>query len=348
MRFLTLAVFLSLAAAQTGGDLRPALASEAVRNDPDDPAIWRNRRHPGRSVIVATNKVAAPDGAVVVYGLDGKLLQTIAGIDRPNNVDIEYGLILAGKRVDIAVATERLASALRVFIIDDGRLRDLGRVPVLAGQTGQQAMPMGIGLYRRPRDGAIFAIVAPKTGPQKDYLWQYRLEDNGQGGIRATLARRFGAFSGTDEIEAVAVDDELGYVYYADESAGIRKYHADPEHRDAPRELALFGTSGFTANREGIAIYRGKGGRGYLICTDQLPGSSAYHFFRREGLPGNPHDHSKRLAVIRGGADNTDGLEVMAESLGPAFPNGLMVAMNSSGRNFLFYRWADIAARLPR
>ena len=71
---------------------------------------------------------------------------------------------------------------------------------------------MGIGLYRRPKDGAIFAIVSPKAGPKTNYLWQYRLDDDGTGRVKATFVRRFGAFSGNGEIEAVAVDDELGYV----------------------------------------------------------------------------------------------------------------------------------------
>jgi hypothetical protein len=40
---------------------------------------------------------------------------------------------------------------------------------------------------------------------------------------RALNVRRFGDFSGIGEIEAVTVDDELGFVYYADEAAGIHK-----------------------------------------------------------------------------------------------------------------------------
>ena len=205
---------------------------------------------------------------------------------------------------------------------------------------------MGISLYRRARDGAIFAIVAPKTGPREGYLGQYRLEDDGQGGVKATFVQYFGKFSGEGEIEAVAVDDTLGYVYYADEGNGIHKYHIDPEQ---PRtELAHFGQTGFRADREGIAIYARPDGTGYLVCTDQIAGSSEYHVYRREGERGRPHDHSKVLKIIRGGADGTDGLEISSRSLGPQFPSGLMAAMNSSGRNFLLYRWEDVAALIAR
>ena len=176
-------------------------------------------------------KVAAPDGALAVFGLDGKLRQLAKGPDRPNNVDVEYGLELDATPTDIAVLTERLGRRLRVYAIapDGSGVRDIsaGTMPILAGAPGDQGAPMGIGLYRRPKDGAIFAIVAPKAGPRENYLWQYRLEDDGTGRVKATFVRRFGTFSGSGEIEAVAVDDELGYVYYADEAAGIHKWLAD-------------------------------------------------------------------------------------------------------------------------
>jgi 3-phytase len=164
--------------------------------------------------------------------------------------------------------------------------------------------------------------------------------------VKATFVRYFGVFSGGDaEIEAVAVDDALGYVYYADEGDGIHKYHADPGQPEAARELAHFGKTGFRADREGIAIYARDDGTGYIVCTDQIEGNSEYQIYRREGEPGNPHDHSKPLKIVRGGADSTDGLEVTSRPLGPRFPSGIMVAMNSNGRNFLIYRWEDLALK---
>lgn len=328
-------------------DVRPVIATDAVTDDADDPAIWVNLRDPAASLIIGTNKVKAPRGALVVFDLEGKIRQTIDGLDRPNNVDVEYGFLLGGKPVDIVVTTERLRSRLRVYRVreDGSGMDEAGAVPVFEGQTGEMQQPMGIALYKRVRDGAVFAVVSRKTGPSGSYLWQYRLRDDG-GKIRGEKVREFGAFSGRAEIEAVAVDDELGYVYYADEDDSIRKYAADPDAPDANRELARFATTGFKGNREGIAIYAQPGGAGYLICTEQLPGSSAYHIFRRAGEPGNPHDHSRTLAVVQGGADSTDGLDATSAPLGAKFPAGLLVAMNSRGKNFLLYRWEDIAAAL--
>jgi 3-phytase len=326
---------------------KPVVATAQVTDDPDDPAIWVNRADPARSLVFGTNKVMAPTGALVAFGLDGAIRQVFAGLDRPNNVDVEYGLRVGGGLADIVVVTERLKNQLRVFrIAPDGsgfaEISSPGRLGVFKDRSGEEAAPMGIGLYRRPRDGAIFAILSSKAGPRDGYLQEYRLDDDGTGRVQATWVRTFGRFSGVSEIEAIAVDDDLGYVYYADEGDGIHKYHADPDRPDAGRELAHFGLAGFTADREGIAIYARDATTGYIVCTDQLDGNSEFHVFRREGAPGNPHDHSELLKVFAGGSDGTDGIEITAESL-PGFPHGLMVVMNSRPRNFLLYRWDAVA-----
>jgi len=340
----------AVAAAQEPVAIAPVRATDALAQDPDDPAVWISRRDPARSLVIGTVKAAAPDGALAVFGLDGRLRQLVKGPDRPNNVDVEYGLPLAGVPTDIAVVTERLGRRLRAYAIaaDGSALADVSAdslARVLEGARDNEGAPMGIGLYRRPRDGAIFAIVAPKAGPKTNYLWQYRLVDE-NGRVGARFVRRFGDFSGRKEIEAVAVDDDLGYVYYADEDTGIHKWHADPDAPAADRELALFATSGYQGDREGIGIYTRADGTGFIVSVDQLPGNSVMHVYRREGEPGRPHDHTRDLAQFTIGADSTDGLDVASGPLGADFPDGLMVAMNSGPRTFLLVRWQDIAARL--
>lgn len=328
--------------------VKPLRATDALPMDPDDPAIWINRADASKSLILGTMKVAAPEGGLAVFGVDGKLRHLLKGPDRPNNVDVEYGLDLDASPTDIAVLTERMGRRLRAYAIarDGSGLRDIsaGRMPILEGASADEGAPMGIGLYRRARDGAIFAIVSPKFGPKENYLWQYRLQDDGTGRVKATFVRRFGTFSGIGEIEAIAVDDELGYVYYADEGAGIHKWHADPDAPGASSELALFGTTGYQQDREGIGVYTLSDGTGYIVTVDQLPEESVFSLYRREGEPDRPHDHSKVLLTFKGGADGTDGLDVTSAPLGADFPDGLLVAMNSAPRNFLMFRWHDIAA----
>lgn len=339
--------------------IQPVRATATVPHDPDDPAIWVHPTDPAKSLIIGTDKIAGV-GGLYVFGIDGTLRQTIAPLDRPNNVDVEYGVTIGGRLMDVAVVTERKQHRLRAFAIpaDGGALLDLvpEGLPILEGQTGEESEPMGIALYKRSRDGALFAIVAPKTGGTTNYLWQYRIDPAPLKGcptsaaLCATLVRRFGAFSriGAEpgeigEIEAVVVDDELGYVYYSDERAGIRKYHADPEQPDAARELALFGTAGYLGDREGLAIYAQPGGTGFIVSSDQIEGGTRVHAYRREGAGGRPHDHSEVVTVVPTASDETDGLDVTSRPL-PGFPHGILVMMNSGAKNFLIYDWDRVMA----
>jgi 3-phytase len=321
MIFVRLALAFAMAGPQIV-DIKPVIATEQVGRDADDPAVWIHPTDPQKSLILGTNKVAAPDGALVVLDLEGKVRQRVTGIDRPNNVDV---------RGDLAAVTERLKSRVRLFHVKESGVTDSGSFPVFEGEQGPAAAPMGIGLYRRPRDGALFAIVGRKNGPASGYLWQYRID-----GTKATKVREFGNYSGgaDGEIEAIAVDDELGFVYYADESCCIRKWHADPDHPRAGREVATFGHEGFQLNREGIAVHEN-----YIVCTDQIPGGSHYRLYSRRGNQKNP------VAVLKGTADSTDGIEVVSRPMGSRFPNGFLIAMNSSGKNFLLFAWPDALRR---
>jgi 3-phytase len=250
----------------------------------------------------------------------------IPNVDRPNNIDVAYGLRVGSRTIDIAVATERNQHRLRVFEIVPGvGLKDLAALPVFEGQTGAAAQPMGIAMYTRRADKALFAIVSRKSGPSGSYLWQYRISVGAGGKLQAAKIREFGAFSGSKEIEAVAIDPEREHVYYSDEGAGIRKYHADPSHPEAAKELALFAQTGWKGDREGIAVYRE-----YVVGTDQQHPNSEFHVFDRDSL--------RELGIFRIGADTTDGIDIGK--------NGLFIAMNDSRHNFILVEWEAIAAAL--
>jgi len=345
---LLAAAGVALAAAPAGPPLTPAFATEAVPGDADDPAIWIHPRQPERSLILGTDK----GGALAIFTLEGKLRTLVRDLARPNNVDVEYGFPLGGRTVDLAVLTERERSRLRAFAIDreTGELRDVSSegLAMFGGEAGERAAPMGVALYRRPRDGAIFAVVSRKEGPAEGLLWQYRLRDDGRGRVTAAKVREFGSLVAGGEVEAVAVDDELGWLYYAEENAGVHKWPADPDAPDAGRELALFAREGYEGDREGLALWLGPDGGGYLLCTDQRKGGSLAYVYSRAGEPGRRHDHSRVLAAVPTGADDTDGLEVTSAPLGPRFPRGLMVTMNSRGRNFLAFDWRACAELLTR
>jgi 3-phytase len=168
MRAITLtcvAVALAMASGPTGIRaeallvVRPVLSTGPLYNyegapatpDADDPAIWIDRRNPRQSLVVGTAK----DAGLLVYDLEGRLLQAIlpthaprvlpndpatpSGInldlDKPcegsesgdtfgrfNNVDITYDLRLGthphAPRIDVAVVSDRGCDRVRFYKID--------------------------------------------------------------------------------------------------------------------------------------------------------------------------------------------------------------------------------------
>ncbi|MEA1786575.1 phytase [Arenibacter sp. GZD96] len=311
-------------------EILPDIITEHTINDTDDPAIWINRENPGQSIVFGTDKDT--NGAIYAFDLNGKILETktIRNLKRPNNVDIEYGFSLNDSTfVDILVFTEREKQQIGVFSVPDMQPLDNGGFAVFSDVSNiDQRLPMGIGLYKSPKDGTIYAIVSRKTGALENYLYQYALRADSTG-VRAELVRKFGKFSGRKEIEAIAVDDANSIVYYADEGACIRKYYAEPAMGNA--ELNCFGGAYFLEDIEGIAIATYHDGAGYLIVSDQQRGQ--FNVFSKED--------NRFIKALNLGTVATDGCEVVTFSLGENFPNGLFVAMNDE-KNFYFYDLAKL------
>lgn len=316
--------------------IKPVIITEATNNDTDDPAIWINPTDPAASLIVGTDK-GDSTGGLWVFDLNGKVdsSKCVFNMKRPNNVDIEYGFNLNGTPTDIAVCTERGRDMIRVFSLPDMKAIDNGGIPVFQPET--QREPMGIALYKEPSSGEIYSFVSRKKGPDGSYLWQYHLTALEDGSVTGTKVRRFGQFKGMKEIESIAVDDELGYVYYSDEGSGVRQYYASPD--SSGTELSHFGTEGFVEDHEGISIYPTGEGTGYIVVSDQQ--ANRFRIFTREGTKSNPFDH-QLVKIIDVAAMESDGSDITAVPLNSSFQYGLFIAM-STDRTFHYYRWEDIA-----
>lgn len=316
--------------------LKPVITTEQVQFDTDDPAIWIHPTDPAKSLVIGTDKDA--QGSLYVFDLAGKIVNKVAGLKRPNNVDIAYGISLNGSPRDVAIVTERETNKLRIFSLPDLQPLDKGGIPVFEGE--QERGPMGIAVYTNKSNHKTYAIVGRKSGPMDQYLWQYELNDDGSDKVKATLVRRFGKYSGKKEIEAIAVDNELGYVYYSDEQYGIHKYYADPEKGDA--ELALFGQTDFAEDLEGISIYKTGDSTGYILVSDQQ--ANRFNVYKREAAQGQSQQH-QLIAAIPFSTIESDGSEVTNIALNDKFPKGVFVAM-TNGKTFQYYDWRDIQKRI--
>lgn len=313
---------------QSEEKLKPTVITETVVHDTDDPAIWINPKDPSKSIIIGTDKDT--DGGLYAFDLNGKITHKVSGLKRPNNVDIEYGFVLNGKKTDIAAVTERETNKVKFYSLPD--LKEIGEISVFEGET--ERGPMGISMYKNPETGAIFAIVGRKSGPKDGYLWQYKLSEK-NGRITGDVVRKFGKYSGLKEIESIAVDDEMGYIYYSDEQFGVHQYYADPAKGN--EELSIFGEGDFTSDVEGISIYPTSKNTGYILVSNQQ--NDTFNVYLRE----NPK--KGRIAEIPVSTLESDGSEVTNVNLGPKFPKGVFVAM-SNGRVFHLYDWRIIEERI--
>lgn len=306
-------------------EIQPDVITEQTLHDTDDPAIWVNYENPEESIVFGTDKDT--NGAIFAFDLNGKIIEekTIRGLKRPNNVDIRQNVkVNDSVHTDIMVFSERERKQVRVFSIPDMIALDNGGFPVFQDETNPDyKLPMGISLYKSHKDEALYVIVGRKDGPKQAYLHQFKMEFS-KDQVKLDLVRKFGNYSGKKEIEAIAVDDALGHVYYSDEIYGIRKYHAEPSMGN--EELNLFGGETFQRDNEGIAIVAKKGKEGFIIVSNQQ--AETFNIFSRET--------NAFIKEINLTTNQTDGCEVTTFPLNNTFKSGLFVAMNDE-KNFYFY-----------
>lgn len=316
--------------------VRPVIITEKTLNDTDDPAIWINPTDPSESLVLGTDK-GDTTGGIYVFDLEGKIdhKKSVMNLKRPNNIDIEYGFDYKGKKIDIAVFTERGRQMIRVFSLPDMKEIDNGGIEVFSGDSLHD--PMGISLYKSTN--AIYAIVGRKSGPDDSFLWQYKLYADENGCVKGKKVRAFGKFSGKKEIESIVVDDVLGYVYYSDETVGVRQFYASPDSSN--KELSVFATKGVKNDHEGLSIFSTSYNTGYILLSDQQ--ANRFHIYSREGNKENPYNH-KLLKVVKVAARDSDGSDVTSVPLNETFKHGLFVVM-STDKTFHFYRWEDIAGK---
>lgn len=344
-------------------DVSPEDAPAGARlGDADDPAIWLHPTDPARSLVAGALK----DGGLDVYNLRGEVVQSLSpeGV-RYNNVDILYGFPLAGKATDLFVASDRYKDVLAVYAIDPAtlRLRDVTDPESLLIYTApgeepdQETTAYGLATYFDPATDGFYAFVSRR---ETNEVAQLRLTDSG-GAVGWEVVRRLtltlpDAYDGDNpQVEGMVVDAELGVAYLAQEQVGIWKLAlagGDPELVHPLDDEVL------TADAEGLTIYHGPDGSGYLLASSQ--GSSTFAVYERAG----DNRYLGSFAVGQNGAidpaDESDGAMVLNVPLSERFPQGLLVVhdglndpevlveddgeLENASTSFKFVPWERVAA----
>jgi len=320
--------------------VRPAFETEPVDrfgDAADDPAIWINEADPSRSLVIGTNKKLG----LYVYDLEGRKLQTLPD-GNMNNADLRYDFPLGGERVALLAASNRSTDGISVYKVDADALQlvEAGDGILPTGFSD----PYGLCMYRSASSGEYYVFV--NEGGDGTFR-QWRLLDNGAGKVAIEQVRQFAVGS---QAEGCVADDESGALYVAEEDRGLWKYSAEP---DGGTDRVLIDSTGddgrLTDDVEGVALWMGVDGRGYLVVSNQ--GADNYAVYRREGdnewvgffhVIANPE-----LGID--GASETDGLEVTSAPVGERYPAGLLVVQDGRNiapeerQNFKFVSWQDVA-----
>jgi 3-phytase len=323
----------------TARTVTPALETppaETWGDAADDAAIWVNPRDPARSAVIATDK----NLGLYVYDLDGKLLQTLAD-GRMNNVDVRDGFLVDGRQRTLVAASNRTDKSIALYWLEPAT-RKLSRAgdPVPTGFGD----PYGLCMYADASGHYVFV-----NNGDDGVFRQWRITAKG-GKAVGEQVREFPVGS---QAEGCAADDETGSLYIAEEDGGFYRYSARPDGGAGRREIdRVDGPNGLVADIEGLEIWAGPDGTGFIVLSNQ--GADNYAVYRREG--DNAYVGSFHIVADpdRGidGVSETDGLDVVGAPLGAKFPEGLLVVQDGRNlsprerQNYKFVSWRDIAEAL--
>jgi 3-phytase len=337
------ALALCLLAAPAGADplaltVTAVAETEGTSGDADDPAIWVNPTDPARSLILGADKEAglyAYDlaGAQVAFLPDGRL----------NNVDLRP-FMLDGQAVTLVGSSRRDDGAMVFHVIGaDGTIRQAAPFAHPAANPQVPGTTYIYGFAMAQDAGGTYALVNFKSG----HILQYRISE-ADGQLALTLERHWQVAT---QPEGMFADDAAGHIYVGEEDVGIWRFPLSPEAAPEPFVVDAIPSACLPRDDvEGLALHD-DGTNRWLVASAQGVDRAAIYRLRGEDKP----DCVALVEVAAGALDRvteTDGLDVTATPLGPAFPQGLLVMMDDQNAGFTtgfkLVNWVDVAAGLPK
>ena len=325
----------------------------------DDPAVWIHPTAVARSLLLTTRKL----GGAAIFDFNLNWIQSLVpetnGALRLNNVDVLYGFPLQDGEVDLAVFSDRVADTLYIYRLDaDSTTNVLTLVsadlnaPIFPGSIGGDDTAYGLCLYRSPLSGRHYAFVSREG---LSTVAQLELFDAGGGQVGWRRVRTI-ALPDARQVEGMVADQELGWLYLAQEKVGLWKSPAEPSRaNDGSTLIQSVKPVGdiLAADVEGVCLYYASNGTGYLIASSQ--GENSFSVFAREGTNswlGNFVVGANRPLGIDQ-VTTSDGGDVCAFAL-PGFPQGVLIVhdgendglVTTRNTNFKLVPWEKIAGAL--
>ena len=317
--------------------------------DVDDPAIYYDQNNPSQSIVIGTEK----DAGLSVYDLNGQEIQTIdPGNVRYNNVDIVYNYNLNSGKADLAIASERNNDSLSIFKIDPNskKLTDITSSELsdssasIFGIDDGNTGAYGLATYDSIVDGKSYVFV---TQNDDNKIAQLELSNDSEGNVTATVVRNLTVPSAGGHAEGLVIDRERGTLYVGQENSGIYKFDAEANGSNEYTVVDSIsnGSGELKGDIEGLNIYYGNDGEGYLMASSQ--GSDSFAVYDREG--NNEFMGSFQVGEGNGidGVQSTDGIDILSRNLGGDFSDGLLVVQDGQNENnttnFKYISLGDLA-----
>ncbi|MBN1953368.1 MAG: phytase [Bacteroidales bacterium] len=291
-----------------------AVESESGEDAADDPAIWVNRKNPGKSLILGTNKTAG----LYAYDLNGRILQ-FRKVGRINNVDLRDGFTYKNREVTIVAGSNRSNNSISIFTIDPETCELSDTIKNIRSGVDEV---YGICLYHQPEENSFQVFVNGKGGRIEQWVL------SGGESIEAKMVRTINFPS---QPEGMVADDRNGMLYLGIEDKGIYKLPTDMKSSE---EITLLnGSDSLNSNIaydiEGLALFSYDSSE-YLLASIQ--GNFSYAIFKLGEHAGYISSFIIEDGTTIDGAEETDGLEVSTAFFNEKYPQGLLVVQD--GYNF--------------
>jgi len=296
----------------------------------DDPAIWVHPTRAPQSLVLATDKKRG----LGVYGLDGGERQFLP-VGRINNVDLRQGVVYGGRKLDLAVATQRDEAGLVLFGISPaGRVGELARLGTglddIYGICVGRNAEGGLDLYPNDKDGRVLRLRLKLSGKtwRTEPVAEFRLPSQPEGCV---------------------VDEAHQALFIGEEKRGV--WRLDLAVPGSRPQLVIEAGPGLVPDVEGLAIHPG---RRWLVVSSQGSDSFAVYDIRP------PFAQRGTFAIgtnaVRGidAVSETDGLDLTPANLGGAYAKGLLVVQDGHKRlpqgpqNFKLVPWEAVERAVRR
>ncbi|OLT34932.1 hydrolase [Actinomadura sp. CNU-125] len=292
----------------------------------DDPAIWSHPDDHDGDLIVATLKEAG----LAVYDTAGNEIQRIAAplAPRPgdeagrfNNVDVIYGFRLDGRKVDLAVVSDRGRDTVRTYVIDPDAaerhrapltdVTDANAAPVFSSspdEINEQATAYGLTSWTSSRGTSYVALSRRHT----TRLGLVRLVATAAGTITYQRVRTLDLPQSFDlpgggtwtpcgdpgegpQVEGMVADPENEALYAAQEDVGIWRI---PMNGGAPRLIDKVKSFGVPATYDPLTDE--------CVPSGPDPGAGGEHLTAdAEGLTIYRKDNGKGYLLASSQGDNS-------------------------------------------